>query len=600
MNKNIFCIISLSLMTALGNAQNFEQPYKPTDPFSRVAPQEVPHERPQINLPDVKSERLMPGGDQVILRSLKGIVIFGSPNDAKNTNVKNMTGVQVINNELASSDPELINMYNSNFIGKALTRDSLNQLILDTIQHFRKRDMPLVDAYTPEQDITDGVLKIIVINSRLGEVKVKGNRYFSTKSLMGYIRYKPNDYIRSTTLINDLSWINENPFRSVDAIYEPGSTEGTTDIVLMTRDRNPWRFYSGVEDTGTPNTGNWRWFAGFNWGNVWGLSHELSYQYTTDTFFEYTESHSMSYLVPLPWHHKLNLFGSYGTSNPDVGPFFRLDGESYSASMRYIIPIGNLTGNFLHEFVVGLDYKFSNSDLFFGEFVQTTPQEVAQTVWGYNAGLTDEYGRTSLRTQLFWQPGGIADYDNTFYYQTPTTGINQEYVYGNVSLTRLTKIGKADDDNPWNSIARVSWQGTTSNLPGTEKFGAGGYASVRGYAEGAVTGDQGVSGSIELRTPSVSPGDFLEFNRASDRLVFLAFLDAAHVEIHEFMASTVPPRSSFDLMSAGAGLRYTVGSNFSLRFDYGWQLLNPMTGPVSDPGQRMYQSRGHVGCVISF
>ena len=47
-----------------------------------------------------------------------------------------------------------------------------------------------------------------------------------------------------------LDWINENPFRSTQLIYEPGPQVGTTDVTLVTKDRFPLRIYGGHQNTG--------------------------------------------------------------------------------------------------------------------------------------------------------------------------------------------------------------------------------------------------------------------------------------------------------------------------------------------------------------
>jgi len=48
-----------------------------------------------------------------------------------------------------------------------------------------------------------------------------------------------------------------------------------------------------------------------------------------------------------------------------------------------------------------------------------------------------------------------------------------------------------------------------------------------------------------------------------------------------------------ELSSVGLGLRYTLSTNLSIRFDYGWQLKDAGAG---DPDS----SRAHVAVLLSF
>ena len=59
---------------------------------------------------------------------------------------------------------------------------------------------------------------------------------------------------------------------------------------LNVNDRIPFRPYAGYEDSGTRFTGEDRFLAGFNWGNVFGLDQQLNYQYATDAKFDLVQA----------------------------------------------------------------------------------------------------------------------------------------------------------------------------------------------------------------------------------------------------------------------------------------------------------------------
>jgi hemolysin activation/secretion protein len=93
-----------------------------------------------------------------------------------------------------------------------------------------------------------------------------------------------------------------------------------------------------------------------------------------------------------------------------------------------------------------------------------------------------------------------------------------------------------------------------------EQFGIGGIGSVRGTElERPVTGDKGISGTLELSTPELEPGWRL-----------LGFVDAGYVRNNKPDFVLNPP--SDRLASIGVGTRYVRGP-FSLAIDYGTLVL---------------------------
>ena len=118
------------------------------------------------------------------------------------------------------------------------------------------------------------------MESRLGKLTVEGNQWTSSRRIEKYCNLKSGEPIDESRLIQNVSFINRNPFRRVDLIFVPGEKEGTTDVIIATKDRRSARFYAGTNNTGVEPTGTNRWYAGFNWGNAFNVDDILSYQYT--------------------------------------------------------------------------------------------------------------------------------------------------------------------------------------------------------------------------------------------------------------------------------------------------------------------------------
>ncbi|MCE0497647.1 MAG: hypothetical protein LV481_06855, partial [Methylacidiphilales bacterium] len=529
-------------------------------------PQPLPNVRPRFSPPDLlpppPRKKTSPNSPQ-LLPMLKGLVFVGSSDQVHAKGVPGVVGVKADGIPILQKTE--FQAVTSQYIGQPLSLYDLKQLVHDVIVYYKHHDRPIVDVSVPEQDITSGVVQIVAVEGRLGTVRVEGNHWFSTTDIAGNIRLHPGDPISGRIVSEDAAWLNANPFRQVDLVYTPGSQPGTTDIVLKTEDRMPLRTYVGYENSGNQFTGNDRWLAGFNWGNAFGLDQQINYQFTANNQYSLYNAQSGSWTIPLPWRHTLTFFGSYSQSKPDTdNPLFTQNGYSWSASGRYTIPLPG-TATFSEEFVGGFDFKRSNSDLFFGGApVYTTLVDVDQFMAGYNASLVDHYGSTSLNSSFFFSPGGMSEYNHEAQFQASQAGANAHYYYFLEQLNRITKL-----PYDFSLATKILGQVSSGTLVGSEQFGIGGYATVRGYDERVVNGDSGIVFSNELRTPPVSLGHLFGMAGASDQLQFLGFLDYGSVTNNQAITG---PESSSTLIGIGPGVRYLIDPYFSLRADYGFQL----------------------------
>jgi len=481
------------------------------------------------------------------------------------------------------------------YLGKPISLQSIHQLSRDIIVYYRRHDHPAVEVVVPEQEITKGVLQFVVIEGRLGKVRVEGNRWFSGERLARQVRLRPGDSIEASRVLADVTWLNSNPFRDVDVAYVPGKEFGTTDVVLKVRDRFPLRVYAGYENSGPVITGVDRWLTGFNWGNVFGLDHQLSYQLTTSSDWEGLRSNSVIYTAPLPWRHTLSVFGSYTDAMAEKaveGDPSRPRGRSFQVSFRYTAPLRPI-GKLTQDVFVGADFKRSNNDLEYGGTrLFGTDVDIAQLVSGYEAKERDPWGSTSLKGTLFYSPGGVTADNTDAAFEQARAFSRAEYLYGRLFMERI-------NDLPAGCSLRLKAgaQWADGNLQASEQIGLGGYDTVRGYPEFADRGDSGYLLSAELRSPSLSlihlsgpEKDAPGLGRFNDQLQVLAFFDFGSGRLHDPFPGE---RRSFELAGVGPGVRYVITPCLSVRFDYGWQLTDTHL-PYSHGGA------AHLGVILSY
>jgi hemolysin activation/secretion protein len=469
----------------------------------------------------------------------------------------------------------------SKFLGRPISMTLIEDVGHQTMAYFKEHDRPVVRVIAPQQDVTTGVIQFLVTEGHVGQINVAGNRWF--RSSLFKTRLHPGDPIIMSQLEADTAFYGRNPFRSVTAELGAGKEAGKTDVTLRVQDKFPLRVFLGYDNSGVKTTGENRLFAGFNYGNLFGLGQELSYQFTTSDDFERLLAHSATWTVPLPWMHVLQLSGVYSESKPELPEGFDSSGESWQVGGRYVIPLPSVK-RIKHELSLGYDFKFTDNNVQFGgEEVFDTPVEISEFNLSYNALRSDSLGSTSLALTAFWSPGGMSQYNDDESFEAARQGSSADYYYFTGGLDRVTKLPWG---MTWSFSARVQW--SNSNLPATEQFLLGGQSTVRGYDELVAAGDSGFLVRNEIYTPPFSIGRSLRFAQIGDQLQFLVFHDFGTTYIAD------PLENEDDhvaLQSAGLGLRWQVRDNVALRFDYGWQ--------IEDIGLED-SSRAHLGVTVSF
>ena len=450
---------------------------------------------------------------------------------------------------------------------------------------YREHDYPFVDvAFPAGQDITNGVIQVVVTESRVGMIVARNNKWFSTGLLNGQVRLQPGDRISLSQLEADKDWLNQNPFRSVNIVAEKSTTPGYTDIAVDTVHEDfPFRVHATYDNTGVPVLGRDRYSAGFDWGNAFWMDQQLSYQYTSslplwrglDGQSASYQAHSASYLAPLPWRDKISIFGVYALAVPELGPDLGLTGITWQASARYIIPLA-APANFTQQIQAGFDFKSSNNNLIFGGLqISNVTTEIDQFVGDYNASLRDPLGQTSFDNTIVLSPGGISALNTTALFQAQAPFATAGYTYDRLSLTRLTGLPQ---DADWvkrlgwfkdlSSLTRFVGQVSSANLLASEQLGIGGMDTVPGYDERVANGSDGVLLSEELLSPSFGLTKYL-IRDFGDQTQVSAFWAYGSVRDNKALPGA---QNGHDLESVGLGLRYVIGRYVNFHLNYGWQL----------------------------
>lgn len=578
LSRGVFAALFVAFLPMAAHAQAYQRiaPREPqTLPSPTVTPPTAPGPSSASHAPIVSALHGL-----VFLPSMASLQPAGLPSDSAGTDGIRAAGLPLLN------DPAFVGQL-ERFIGHPFSLADLNEIVRLTTQQYRAHGAPFVAVVTPPQNVSSGVIQVVVTEYRVGTARVAGANWFSDDMLLQESGLTSGQTLTLSGVQDDLDWLNSNPFRSVNMLFQPGADPGTTDVVLQTQDRMPFRVYAGFDNQGVPSLGRGEWNVGAVWGDAFGQDQTISYQFTKGFTGRYDAS-ALSWTDPLAWRDKLLIFGSYATETPDLGRTFKERGKSGQASIRYVHTLPRLALaddlSLTENLQIGYDFKTTNNNLEFGGTrVFAAHAVTSQFPLIYDATLNGTYGQTAFENQLVISPGGMLGNNTTRSFDIIVPGATAGYVYDRIGVTQTTFLPAAFS---WS--ARATAQFSNRNLLYSEQLGAGGMNSVRGYYTDTAIGSRGVLVSQEIRTPAFSLGG--PSLPVSDREQLGVFWDYGHVDQVQKIPNSV---NAADLSSFGVDLHATLDRYADLTFDLGKQLR-------SAPGSNKHSLFGDVALIIGF
>ena len=184
--------------------------------IERIAPKQVSEGEPGQLIQDEKEAEHFhePNRDAVIVDELKGLVLIAHPDQLASEGRQNLNGIVI--EGLNIPDEAIFREQLQSFLHQPVTLNLLDVINRKVVNYFRDYDWLVVDAFAPAgQDIANGVIQIVVLPGKQGEVNVEGSRYFSEKSLSRQVRTKSGEALSRSLLEEDIALLNNNLFRTV-------------------------------------------------------------------------------------------------------------------------------------------------------------------------------------------------------------------------------------------------------------------------------------------------------------------------------------------------------------------------------------------------
>lgn len=443
------------------------------------------------------------------------------------------------------------------------TMDTLQQATTALETALRDKGFGLHRVALPPQEVGDTV-KLDIVKFTIGKVAIEGREIYDEQNIRRTLpELREGQTPNFKRLAIQTAIANENPNKQIQLGIREADEPDKIDTTITVKESRPWTFAVSASNGGSESSGEDRVTVSGGHTNLFNRDHQFVGAYTTSLErMSDVKQLGLSYKVPL--YEQGGVIGASYTNSDVVGNFgaFTSTGAGHTFGLSYTLYLPPEGGRRSYV-TLGLEDKVFDASKINDIIVpgqldrRSRPVVVSYTartesdsaVWGYNLDLAVNTGSGANND--------LASYQSE---DPRVTTTRWKALRGGLSYA-------APLAQTWLLGARVQYQYSPDVLISGEQFGLGGLSSVRGTSiERPISGDKGVSASVEIGTPELLPG-----------LRLLGFVDAGWLGNNNPNGTTKP--STDRLSSAGLGLRYANGP-FSVAADYG-RLLTGSRVPLS-------------------
>jgi hemolysin activation/secretion protein len=168
----------------------------------------------------------------------------------------------------------------TNYTGPAVTLARLREGLGELQLLYRNLGFATVSVTLPQQKLTNGIVRVKVIEGKLARITVANNHYFSSNNVQRVLpSLKTNILLNTRWLQPEIDRANQNPDRQIYPIVSPDDEPGFSDLTLRIKDRLPLHGHFEVNDKATPGTPLLRIDTGLQYNNLWQLDHQIGLEY---------------------------------------------------------------------------------------------------------------------------------------------------------------------------------------------------------------------------------------------------------------------------------------------------------------------------------
>ena len=438
------------------------------------------------------------------------------------------------------------------WLGREVSFAELEQATNALAEAYRKRGW-LARAQLPEQDITEGLIRINILEGKLGAVRIDdGGKALRVERAMVNdtmtARQQPGDPLNLDALDRSSNILNDTPGVAVVTLLAAGKEASETDAVVKVQDKPLFTGTAQLDNTGSRSTGDQKLTLSLTLDNPSGKGDQIS---INGNGSEGTTYLKLGYTMPLG-SDGLRVGASVSALQYTlVGPDFEAlkskgNAQTYGLNANYPL-LRSATRN------IAIAAAFDRKDYYNeANAVATSQKRIHTGLLALTGDMLDGLGQGGITLWGVNLTGGEVNLGaNPANQNADRSGPRTEGSYHKLGanlahLQRLTSTATL-----WASV-NAQWAG--KNLDSSEKLALGGPAGVRAYPVMEGTGDDGWLATLEGRY-NLSP-----------ELQITAFFDQGYIRRdHDASYSGALLPATATLRGAGLGLNWSQPGKYTLR-----------------------------------
>lgn len=413
------------------------------------------------------------------------------------------------------------------YVGRTVGFAELQELVGKINAAYRARGIGTAQAVLPPQKIEAGIVRVELVEGRLGELKVSGNAYTKERFILDRIAMEQGAIVDTEALQRALIRFNRTSDIQLKAALQPGAGYGLTDVLLSVQepDRNVLQFF--LDNQGAESTGEYQLGLYARRNGLFGWDDQLAaYLVGSDG----TLTGSLSYNVPVNRRNG-RLALSYAQNDLEIvkGPFEALDitGTSSTLMLSYLQPV------YVDErsrWDVSVSGSLSDSQTEISG-VPFSESKVTKFSVGTSYDRAERWGRW-MTTHTLSHASVDSDTEKWPSFFAYSGSVNVIWPVGN-AMTVAANLG-------WYWLNK-------EQAPASELYQVGGLHSVRGYEQGILSAARGYN--VQLEVHRQLWGEFTGY----------VFLDHG----------AVFPEPKESITGAGVGITWRSGKRWYVNVSYG-------------------------------
>ncbi len=403
-------------------------------------------------------------------------------------------------------------------IGEDIFFDELLEVCSKVTNLYHSKGYLTSYATVPPQRIVDGVATIKIVESKVGEMNIEGEKWtrewYLKHIIMGKAGLREGDVFNAKNLQRAMKEINREDYVQIQTEVER-QAEGNEDtsLTLNVRDRFPVNLNFSYDDYGRSYTGAQRVSFLVGMDNLTGLGDKI---YGGTILSSGATGWMAGYSLPVS-SYGTRLSFDFSDSHVKLGGPWRpygVKGNAQSYFFKLTHPLVQTAKSDLFLYT-GYDFVNANTSMAFSN-ARNYLSDYNLHVWRTGLyGMTDDsYGR--------WIGNANIDFGMSGTDKTNLSNADTTFVKFGANATRVQRLFSRSM-----GVVRVGGQYSPNNLFAAEQMQIGGPYTLRGYQPAEMLGDYGVSGTLEYRMPIpfIDRLDNKLCNWMDERLRLAAFYD---------------------------------------------------------------------------